>query len=126
MKALTIALAAAACAALAPAASAQSGDFSLTYHVERTPASRLSIAACGRIASDTARQSRLTADAQSFPGQLVMVKGGSDGAGAFVVQCIAVGSTTVSVVQGIDYGGRKGALGNYADKTLAALKLAAK
>lgn len=111
---------------LGPASPAlsQSNDFNLTYHVERTPAASLSISACGNAAANAARQSRLSVDMQSFPGQLVIVKGGRAGAGAFVVQCIAVGNTTVSVVQGIDYGDGKGALGQFADRAFAAVKAA--
>ena len=102
----------------------QSSDFNLTYHVERTPAARLSLAACGNAVAEIARQSKLDVDIQSFPGQLVIVKGGRAGAGAFVVQCIDVGNTTVSVVQGIDYGTQKGALGQFADRAFAAVKAA--
>jgi hypothetical protein len=104
----------------------QSSDFNLTYHVERTPAARLSLASCGNAVAQVARQSRLSVDVQSFPGQLVIVKGGRAGAGAFVVQCIAVGNTTVSVVQGIDYRTQKGALGHFADRAFAAVKAAIK
>ena len=112
--------------ALASPAFAQSGDFNLTYHVERTPAARLSLTACGNAVAQIARQSRLSVDTQSFPGQLVIVKGGRAGAGAFVVQCIAVGNTTVSVVQGIDYKTQKAALGQFADRAFAAVKAAIK
>jgi NADPH:quinone reductase-like Zn-dependent oxidoreductase len=104
----------------------QSSDFNLTYHVERTPAARLSLATCGNAVAQVARQSRLSVDVQSFPGQLVIVKGGRGGVGAFVVQCIAVGNTTVSVVQGIDYKVQKGALGQFADRAFAAVKAAIK
>ena len=121
--ALTV-LSLAGLAAVASPASAQNGDFNLTYHVERTPAVKLSLDKCASTAAQVARQSKLTADTQSFPGQLVTVKGGGGGAGAFVVQCIAVGTTTVTVVHGIDYSDRKGALGVFADKTLAAIKAA--
>lgn len=111
---------------LASPALSQSSNFNLTYHVERTPAARLSLATCGNAVAQIARQSRLSADMQSFPGQLVIVKGGRAGAGAFVVQCIAVGNTTVSVVQGIDYRMQKGALGQFADRAFAAVKAAIK
>lgn len=116
----------AALAAIATPASAQNGDFNLTYHVDRIPAAKLSIEACGRIVAQTARQARLSVDTQSFPKQLVSLKGGSGGSGAFVVQCIAVGGTTVTVVQGIDYLNGKGPLGNFADRTRAALQAAAR
>lgn len=112
--------------AFASPASAQSNDFNLTYHVERTPATKLSLATCGNAAASIARQSRLGVDSQSFPGQLVVVKGGRAGAGAFVVQCIAVGNTTVSVVQGIDYKASKGVLGQFADRAFAAIKASIK
>ena len=112
-------------AAASPALS-QSSDFNLTYHVERTPAAKLSLATCGSAVADIARQSRFSVDTQSFPGQLVIVKGGHAGAGAFVVQCIAVGSTTVSVVQGIDYKAGKGPLGRFADRAFAAIKASIK
>lgn len=107
-------------------AMAQGQDFNLTYHVERTPAARLSIDACGRAVEKVARQARLTAATQRFPGQLVVVSGGRRGVGAFTAQCIAVGPTTVSVVQGIDYSGRKGGLGAFADRAFAAVKAAAR
>ncbi|WP_323717244.1 DUF6180 family protein [Paracoccus aminovorans] len=45
--------------------------------------------------------------------------------GAFIVQCIAVGDTTVSVVQSIDYRQQKGTLGAFADQAFAAVKAAA-
>ncbi|MEH3099237.1 DUF6180 family protein [Sphingomonas adhaesiva] len=114
-------------AALVAAASpvlAQGRDFTLTYHVERTPAAKLSIAACGNAVAQVARAAKLGADVQSFPGQLVIVKGGRAGAGALVAHCIAVGGTTVSVVQGIDYQPRKAALGQVADRAFAAVKAA--
>lgn len=127
MKVAIFALSVAGLASLSPPASAQSADFNLTYHVERTPAAKLSIETCSRIATQVARQSKLSAESQSFPRQLVLVKGGNRGTGIFTVQCIAVGTTTtVSAVQGIDYREGKGALGNYADKVFASLKLAAK
>ncbi|ATY31175.1 DUF6180 family protein [Sphingomonas psychrotolerans] len=110
---------------LASPALPQGSDFNLTYHVERTPATKLSLAACGNAVIQIARQSKLSVDSQSFPGQLVMVKGGRAGAGTFVVQCIAVGNMTVSVVQGIDYR-TKGALGQFADRAFAAVKAAIK
>lgn len=105
---------------------ADNADFNLTYHVERTPKAKLSIETCGTVAEKAAKQAGLVADMQSFPGQLVVVRGGSEGRGAFIVQCIAVENTTVSVVQGIDYQGPKAALGNFADKAYAAVKAAAK
>lgn len=108
----------------ATAASAQDGDFNLTYHVERTPAAKLSIERCGDAVLQTARNAGLEASKERFPGQLVMVRGGAQSKGAFVAQCIAVGATTVSVVQGIDYRGQKGVLGNFADRALAAVKAA--
>ncbi|MFD1704827.1 DUF6180 family protein [Methylopila henanensis] len=106
-------------------AQAQNADFNLTYHVERTPAAQLDIEACGDAVVQAARQAGLRADAQSFPGQLVTVSGGRENEGAFVAQCIAVGDTTVSVVQGIDYKQRKGALGAFADQAFEAVKAAA-
>lgn len=103
---------------------AQDADFNLTYHVERTPAAQLSIETCGSVVAKAARQAGLRNDMQSFPGQLVTVRGGIEGRGAFVVQCIAVDKTTVSVVHGIDYRKQKGSLGNFADQAFAALKAA--
>ncbi len=126
MKTITIILSAVGIIGAASAASAQGADFNLTYHVERTPAAKLSAETCGRIVAQTARQSGLSADTQTFPGQLVVVKGGSGGAGAFVAQCIVVGATTVSVVQGIDYRAAKGSLGVFADWAYAALKKGAR
>lgn len=124
MKRLITVLSVAGMFGTAPTASAQASDFNLTYHVERTPSAKLSIETCGKVVAQAAGQSKLTADTQSFPGQLVIVKGGSRGAGAFTAQCIAVGTTTVSVIQGIDYSGRKGALGSFADRAFAAVKAA--
>ncbi|MEG3087554.1 DUF6180 family protein [Sphingomonas sp. PB4P5] len=115
-----------ACLGLASPALSQGSDFNLTYHVERTPTARLSLATCGNTVAQVARRSKLSVDMQSFPGQLVIVKGGRAGAGAFVVQCIAVGNTTVSVVQGIDYRAQKGVVGQYADRAFAAVKAAIK
>lgn len=109
---------------LSPAlpAVAQNMDFNLTYHVERTPKSKLSIETCGSVVAKTARQTGLAADMENFPNQLVVVRGGSEGRGAYVVQCIEVESTTVIVVQGIDYRGQKASMGQFADKAHAALK----
>lgn len=104
---------------------AQDADFNVTYHVERTPKARLSIETCASTVAKAAKQAGLTADVQSFPGQLVTVKGGAEGRGAFIVQCIAVENTTVSVVQGIDYRGPKASLGKFADQAYAAVKAAA-
>lgn len=104
---------------------AQGTDFNLTYHVERTPAAQLSIEACGQAVVNAATQAGLRSATQSYPDQLVTVSGGADGNGGFVVQCIAVGDTTVSVVQGIDYRQQKGALGAFADQAFDAVKAAA-
>ena len=124
MKASTSLLSAAAMLGLSLPAFAQGAEFSLTYHVERTPAAQLSIEACGNAVTQAAQQAGLSSDAQSFPGQLVTVRGGAEGRGAFVVQCIAVENMTVSVVQGIDYRAQKGALGEFADQAFAAVKAA--
>ncbi len=105
---------------------AQDDDFNLTYHVERTPSSKLTIEKCGDVVTETAQKAGLRSDIQDFPGQLVVVTGGIKGKGAFVVQCINVDNVTVSVVQGIDYRQQKGALGRFADKTFEALKAAIK
>lgn len=105
---------------------AQENDFHLTYHVERSPASRLSIETCGSIVTGAARQAGLRSDQTAFPGQLVVVSGGAKGAGTFVAQCIAVGDVTVSVVQGIDYRQQKGLLGRFADQAFAGVKAALK
>lgn len=110
---------------LAVPATAQDADFNLTYHVERTPAAQLSIEDCGQAVVDAATQAGLRNTTQSYPEQLVTVSGGEDSVGAFVVQCIAVDDTTVSVVQGIDYRQQKGALGTFADQAFAAVKAAA-
>ncbi|KQT52103.1 MULTISPECIES: DUF6180 family protein [unclassified Aureimonas] len=106
-------------------APAQTADFNLTYHVERTPAAKLSIETCGAEVQKAAGEAGLTADVRSFPGELVTVSGGAEGSGVFVVQCIAVDDTTVSVVQGIDYRNEKGLLGSFADGAIAAVKAAA-
>ena len=103
---------------------AQDADFNLTYHVERTPKAKLSIETCGSVVAKAAKQAGLRAEVQSFPGQLVTVRGGAEGRGAFVVQCIEVENTTVSVVQGIDYRGAKASLGKFADQAFAAVKSA--
>ncbi len=104
---------------------AQDSNFNLTYHVERTPKAKLSIETRGSTIEKTAEQSGLASNVQTFPGQLVVVRGGDEGRGAFIAQCIEVESTTVSVVQGIDYQGPKAALGKFADQANAAVKAAA-
>lgn len=124
MRAFVPSLVAASFLCLASPALAQNADFNLTYHVERTPASQLSIDACGKAVAQAARTAGMTANVQTYPGQLVLVSGGTEGRGAFVVQCIAVEKMTVSVVQGIDYRKAKGALGNFADQAFAAVKAA--
>lgn len=101
---------------------AQSADFNLTFHVERTPARELSTEACAAAISSTADQAGLRRDLQTFPGQLVTVHGGTEGVGAFIVQCIAVEQATVSVIQGIDYGSQKGRMGAFADAAFNAVK----
>lgn len=111
---------------IAAPAAAQNDDFNLTYHVDRTPAAGLSIEACGQAVTRAARQAGLAVTAQRYPGQLVLVKGGRRGVGAFVAQCIAVDGKTVSVVQGIDYRAQKGAMGSFADRAHAAIKAATK
>lgn len=122
MKTVSLSLVAFGLACLSTVALAADQDFTLTYHVERIPAAKLSIDTCGRVVSDVAEKAGLSAALQSFPGQLVTVQGGTTGSGAFVVQCIAVDATTVTVVQGFDYQGTKGPLGEAADGTIAALK----
>lgn len=107
MKTVTLSLVAFGLACLSTVAQAADQDFTLTYHVERIPAEKLSIDTCGRVVSDVAEKAGLSAALQSFPGQLVTVQGGTTGSGAFVVQCIAVDATTVTVVQGFDYQGIK-------------------
>lgn len=124
MRASVLLLSAASLSGLSLPVLAQNADFNLTYHIERTPSARLSIETCGNAVAQAARQAGLRADVQSFPGQLVSVRGGTEGSGAFVVQCIAVENTTVSVVQGIDYQGSKGSLGTFADQAFAAVKAA--
>jgi hypothetical protein len=104
---------------------AQDSNFNLTYHVERTPKARLSIEDCGSRIEKTAKQVGLASDIQTFPGQLVVVRGGDEGRGAFIAQCIEVESTTVSVIQGIDYLGPNAALGEFADQANVAVKTAA-
>ena len=105
-------------------AHAENDDFHLAYHVERTPADKLSIETCGSVVMAAAQKVGLNVGSQNFPGQLVMVSGGLKGKGAFVVQCISVEDITVSVVQGIDYSQQKGALGNFADNVHEELKAA--
>lgn len=107
-------------------AAAQSPEFSLTYHIERTPAAQLSIETCGETVSQVAQREGLQTAMQHFPGQLVTVRGGAENKGVFVVQCIAVDNTTVSVVQGIDYRAQKGPLGSFADQAFSAVKAAAR
>ncbi|MBO9198342.1 hypothetical protein J5277_29900 [Rhizobium sp. 16-449-1b] len=104
---------------------AQDGNFNLAYHVERTPKAKLSIEDCGSAIEKTAKQVGLASDVQTFPGQLVVVRGGDEGRGAFIAHGIEVENTTVSVVQGIDYQGPKAALGEFADQANAAVKAAA-
>ncbi len=122
MKAVTLSLAALASLGLSAASQAADQDFTLTYHVERLPAAKLSIETCGSVVSGIAQSAGLSAALQSFPGQLVTVQGGTSGSGAFVVQCIAVDATTVAVVQGFDYRSTKGPLGDAADQMIAAVK----
>ncbi|NHT75601.1 hypothetical protein C8J35_11025 [Rhizobium sp. PP-F2F-G38] len=122
MKAVTLSLAALGFIGLPAASQAADQDFTLTYHVERIPAAKLSIDTCGSVVSEVAEKAGLGAALQSFPGQLVTVQGGTSGSGAFVVQCIAVDATTVAVVQGFDYQSTKGPLGDAADQMIAALK----
>lgn len=105
---------------------AQEPDFNLTYHVERSPMAQLSIDTCASVVTAAAEQAGLASAVQRFPGQLAVIRGGVEGRGAFIVQCIAVDETTVSVVQGIDYRGQKGALGEFADQAFSAVKAAAK
>ena len=105
---------------------AQNTDFNLTYHIERTPAAQLSIETCGKVVAQAAQKAGLRVDVQSYPNQLVTVSGGAEGRGVFVVQCIAVDKTTVSVVQGIDYRRQKGSLGTFADQAFSAVKAAVK
>lgn len=119
---LTLAAMAVLCLALP--ALAQSPDFNVTYHVERTPAAQLSIETCGKVVTEAAASAGLGSTSQSYPGQLVTVTGGEEGRGGFIVQCIAVEETTVSVVQGIDYGPQKGSLGEFADQAFAAVQAA--
>lgn len=106
---------------LALPAWAQSPDFNVTYHVERTPAAQLSIETCGQVVTETAAAAGLGSASQTYPGQLVTVTGGQDGRGGFIVQCIAVDDTTVTVVQGIDYQPQKAGLGAFADQAFAAV-----
>ncbi|WP_157476204.1 DUF6180 family protein [Lysobacter sp. Root690] len=108
------------------AALAQENNFNVTYHVERTPAARLSLDTCSGVVTKAAQRAGLRANSQSTPGKLVTVVGGSESSGTFVVHCIAVDDKTVSVVQGIDYQPQKGALGRFADQAFAALKAAVK
>lgn len=116
---------AAAVLGLAVPATAEENDFSPTYHVERTPAEKLSIESCGEVLVSAAEEAGLRVGSQAYPGQLVVVSGGIEGKGAFVAQCIAVDTMTVSVVQGIDYRQQKGALGKFADKAFETLKSSA-
>lgn len=110
--------------ALASPALAENSDFSLTYHVERTPGGKLSLESCGEVLVSAAEEAGLQVGSQAYPGQLVVVSGGIEGKGAFVAQCIAVNDMTVTVVQGIDYRPQKGVLGSFADKAFDALKAA--
>lgn len=105
---------------------AQDTDFTLTYHVERTPSARLDINACGDAAMKAAEAAGLISTVQRFPEQLVSVSGGREGAGAYVVQCIAVDDMTVSVVHGIDYRDQKAAMGEFADAASEAVAAATK
>lgn len=118
---LTSSLAAIAFLGCTTALYAQTTDFNVTYHIERTHAAQLSIESCGKAVMDAAREAGLEAVSENTPEKLVTVSGGSSGKGAFLVQCIAVDDKTISVVQGIDYSPEKGALGDFAD--LAAKKV---
>lgn len=116
-----VALAATCLITLTAPLHAQDSDFNLTYHVERTPSKALDLETCGSVVESSAKDAGLSVSVQRFPQQLVHVSGGEKGRGVFTVQCIAVGDVTVSVVQGIDYGKGKGALGKFADDAYAAL-----
>lgn len=126
MKPFPLLLSAIGMFSLPAVAGAQDAGFALTYHVERIPAAQFSIDTCGSVVSDAAQQAGLSVDLKSFPDQLVTVHGGASGTGAYVVQCIAVGDTTVAVVQGFDYRETKGTMGEFADQAIAAVKEAAK
>jgi len=99
----------------------QGNDFTLTYHVERFSSASADLQTCGSIAEQAARKAGFSVSVQHYPGQLVMVSGGARGHGVFTVQCLAAEQLTVSVVQGIDYQQSKGALGDFADATHAAM-----
>jgi len=100
---------------------AQDSNFQLTYHVERTASAALDVEACGEIATTIAAQAGLRTNVQSYLGQLVVVSGGAEDQGSYIVQCIEVDETTVSVVQGIDYQPQKAVMGEFADDAAAAL-----
>lgn len=52
------------------------------------------------------------------------MRGDAEGAGAFVVQCVAVDQTTVSVIQRIDCQTGKGSIRAFADRAFVAVKAA--
>lgn len=119
-----LALAVTATAAVSTAAQAE--NFFLTYHVERFASTSLGLEACAGAASLAASAAGMQAQSQNVEGQLITVQGGQTDVGSFVVQCIAVGDQTVSVVHGIDYGAAPGPLQAFANAAFEAIKSAAK
>lgn len=117
-----------AAAAMSPAISPAlaADDFNLTYHVERSDADKLSLDDCAAVAEKEAGIAGYAIAAQRFPGQLVVLSGGTPRVGALTVYCIAVEDKTVSVVQGTDYTGKKGRLAELADAIHLGMTKAAK
>lgn len=105
---------------------ARAENFHLTYHVERFANAALSLEDCAGAASLAASAVGMQAQSQTVEGQLITVQGGQTDLGSFVVQCIAVGDQTVSVVHGVDYGAAPGQLQAFANSAFEAIKSAAK
>lgn len=81
-----------------------SDDFKLNYRIERTEATKLSLAQCTQILRQTAQEMRIPASVSDESQPAVAVFGGpGDGKGSIVAYCITAGDKTVHLVQGIGY-----------------------
>lgn len=99
MKSSALLISAVTTLATALPAFAENTDFNLTYHVERTPKAKLSIETCGDTVVEAADKAGLKADIQSFPGQLVVVRGGIEGRGGLTAR-------VALFAKGVPFGGK--------------------
>lgn len=104
---------------ISPAAA--NDDFEITYHIERTPSRSMSLDQCMDMIEREARAAGYRIVINKHPGQLGVISGGPVKGGSFVSHCIVVDDKTVSVIQGLDYSPRKGAVGAFADRVHQAL-----